>query len=1769
MAKKFCYDQLQQVAGLGSPNCTKLGDARCIIYTGANLTCTGILTNDTLDVIIKKLSDFACDCCTGNGGGGGGNGGGNVCIQAGDNVTITGLGTDGNCFTITVSNESIQDVVGLMFLDTPTVDFTYNDGSGQVSADVIVNGVNDAIDDIVVWSGTQFFLRGIDSISRAVINNFNSANYYTSSSDCIDIPTIHPTQITMHVGTGLSYVAGDLVTIFADATHYFTAEVVSYDSTTGILVINSISNVGTGNFCNWTVNLSALFGLSTVVTEDTVTLNLTGDGTLANPLFGDVNVSSFANNEIVILPDGLWAPGARNGLIYGGIVTWTGVGYIYNISPAGYYINGVFYTSPGITVTLAPADATFDRIDTFIVDNTSTASVLTGTPSDNPQEPPLDPATQLRLSIAFVQAGSTTPVGAVIDCLYKEDVEWTAAVNTARINVTSSSNPFEGTLDIEGTNTITGDQLKLTRPGGVFTPIPTYTTISFLLRVKSNWNNINRKLVLQWYLGNVAKGIPVNVADGLYGLITSNTSTYQIVTIPLSDFGLNNLTSVDNFRITVQTNSAIGWYIDNICISNAAASPVGLPLILNNGLNLNYATNTGQLGGTLLHNTTNDTASFIHTFRGEPVYDFPYQFFQNQYFPTGTGIVSFKNHGDYSSIDGTPHPISAKLGINYTGNVYLYSPSFPTVSIPGYFNDRIGYWEGVNATGDGSFGFKVDDSNSKVTGIFFHTEDNTYTDGVSIYAVPSGLDSGSPNFVLNRAELYNHRTVVFHTDRSNEFLGKTYMNQVRMEEAKGVNVASGSDLTLGNDGNLFYLTGNNTVNAITVLNWQAGSKIEFIFTGTATLKHNTVGGVGTAPLKLAGSVDFTASVDDAILLAYDGSFWHEIGRKLASSGGATVSADNGTHISSLNNVRLGGTLLEDTIIDTTASFGLTVTGAGTGSVKPLSVINTGGGIALNVLSNATANGAIEVNNSSTGNAITAASVSGLGGQFNSTNNVGAQISSDGGVYSSSHRVFSSGSNNSVIGNIQVVATNGLAPSVNGFGTSIDYWLMTTNFGTIRQSNQLISEWTTANDATRASKFIITGVNAGGTVDKLYIGPAATQINATRFEEYRGADVNSANDLTVGVDGNTFAILGTTQINAITRADWQAGSRIHLIFASALTVKNNTTGGAGTDPILLAGGADFTTSTNDVLTLVYSGTFWHETARKLASTGGAGVTADNGLIISSLNNVQLGATTTSTAPLLHDTYINKTANTANGASAFGLYMYTTGAIGIAAQVTGGGSGDAVTGVAFSGNGVRGVAIGGVGVQGNSSAGTAIFGITSTGLAGKFLNGNPDTTSVLETVNLQRDPGVGTSNGVGQSLGFYCLAATSGLTQLSNQIISKWTDATLLTRTSQMDITGANSAVTNTIASFYGPGVVGIGISSSYTATRLNVVDNSLAGANLVDLTSSSTAAASNSQIMLHISLSGANATNSQTTYGIDAHNDHSGTGNINIGIKGSVTNEANNQSIGVFGLASVGNGVQGQSTTGNGGQFTSSSGVGAQITSTSNYAIFASSGSSKGIGMNTSGDITGEFIRTVGSDAVAEVMRIQTNRSGGGGGVGLGPQLNFDAHNSANAVKVAGAISCTWTTATASSEVSKMVLSNTNAGTTAAAITISGAGAIQFNTYGAGTLTTDASGNITATSDERLKDIQGMYTGGTEALMNVIPIEYKWNEEAGFDREHTYIGFSAQNIQKALGDKAVGHGTNGYLTLQDRAIMATLVNTVKEQQKEIEELKALVKGLLNA
>jgi hypothetical protein len=102
------------------------------------------------------------------------------------------------------------------------------------------------------------------------------------------------------------------------------------------------------------------------------------------------------------------------------------------------------------------------------------------------------------------------------------------------------------------------------------------------------------------------------------------------------------------------------------------------------------------------------------------------------------------------------------------------------------------------------------------------------------------------------------------------------------------------------------------------------------------------------------------------------------------------------------------------------------------------------------------------------------------------------------------------------------------------------------------------------------------------------------------------------------------------------------------------------------------------------------------------------------------------------------------------------------------------------------------------------------------------------------------------------------------------------------------------------------------------------------------------------------------------------------------------------------------------------------------------------------------------------------------------------------------------------------------------------------------------------------SDERLKNINGRFNSGLKAVMQLQPIRYAYKPDnpLGFKSEKEYVGFGAQSLQKII-PEAVSKNANGYLMVNNDPILWTMLNAIKEQQKEIVELKGQLQKLQSA
>ena len=113
--------------------------------------------------------------------------------------------------------------------------------------------------------------------------------------------------------------------------------------------------------------------------------------------------------------------------------------------------------------------------------------------------------------------------------------------------------------------------------------------------------------------------------------------------------------------------------------------------------------------------------------------------------------------------------------------------------------------------------------------------------------------------------------------------------------------------------------------------------------------------------------------------------------------------------------------------------------------------------------------------------------------------------------------------------------------------------------------------------------------------------------------------------------------------------------------------------------------------------------------------------------------------------------------------------------------------------------------------------------------------------------------------------------------------------------------------------------------------------------------------------------------------------------------------------------------------------------------------------------------------------------------------------------------------------------------------------------IRFSSYPAGTLSVNASGIVTSSSDSTLKVADGLIDSALVKINKLTPRYYYWKDNKTSNRQ---LGFFAQEVNSVLGEEAAPTPTNGNkYGIYDISIVAYLVKAVQEQQVIIDTLKS--------
>jgi trimeric autotransporter adhesin len=98
------------------------------------------------------------------------------------------------------------------------------------------------------------------------------------------------------------------------------------------------------------------------------------------------------------------------------------------------------------------------------------------------------------------------------------------------------------------------------------------------------------------------------------------------------------------------------------------------------------------------------------------------------------------------------------------------------------------------------------------------------------------------------------------------------------------------------------------------------------------------------------------------------------------------------------------------------------------------------------------------------------------------------------------------------------------------------------------------------------------------------------------------------------------------------------------------------------------------------------------------------------------------------------------------------------------------------------------------------------------------------------------------------------------------------------------------------------------------------------------------------------------------------------------------------------------------------------------------------------------------------------------------------------------------------------------------------------------------------------SDVRLKTLNGSFGSGLGQVMQLRPIRYRYKPDNGMGIRDAdeHIGVVAQEVQRVI-PEAVTENGKGYLLVNNDPIIWSMVNAIKEQQREIEQQRKLLRA----
>ena len=428
---------------------------------------------------------------------------------------------------------------------------------------------------------------------------------------------------------------------------------------------------------------------------------------------GGTTFSGVTTDNTTIFGDGLGVPlfaqANSNNRLVSGNASWSGVGYIWDVSALTYLFDGVLL-GPTIQtqITLDAADPTNDRFDALVVDQAGTVSKITGTAAANPDFPAI-PGTEVFIQYIYVAAGTTTPV-LLQDLMYDEDTgptaEWTAsqfdtttgALGT--VNTSSTNSPYRGTKCVQATAVNFRRGLKLVRATAIDIQQYAYVQVWYRNDGVALPTTKNPYFQFQNTSGNVT-GNNVNLLT--YGASRTIVNTWQLVVIPVSAFG--NITLVKGARVLVTGGtlaSTANFSVDFMLLSGGILPQGAIGPIYLSPSNTLYSTGAGT-GATSVTDSI-----FFGNLSGFQATDSNNSIFQGAgagYKSVNSGSTVFiGNDSGRNSPNtgfGTFLGVESGMNLNASDNDRMSGIGYRALKgSTGSYNMAWGHEAGVNTTGD-------------------------------------------------------------------------------------------------------------------------------------------------------------------------------------------------------------------------------------------------------------------------------------------------------------------------------------------------------------------------------------------------------------------------------------------------------------------------------------------------------------------------------------------------------------------------------------------------------------------------------------------------------------------------------------------------------------------------------------------------------------------------------------------------------------------------------------------------------------------------------------------------------------------------------------------------------------------------------------------------------------------------------------------------------------------------------------------------------------